>query len=355
MTDQASTPSESPSPAEHKNETVVSSGATSWSDLYRKDDWWAIWLGALILAVSFLAVYSARPTDFDEQVSQISTLQSEINRLKQNATPDQTAIDEKRDAIKAIEAKVAINPLKNWVTKIQTWSSSPVDAYYKKGKEKEDPPTGIFLPVLGVGLISMVLFGMGIQCMEGKGKAFLIAFPMIFLLTNIAYILASQAAIKGYGIEYPFWALLVGLLITNTIGTPAWLKPAVKTEFYIKTGLVLLGAEILIARLLVLGVPGIFVAWVVTPVVLVSTYLFGQKILKISSRSLNMTISADMSVCGVSAAIATASACRAKKEELSLAIGLSLAFTAIMMIVMPMIIKAVGMSEVLRGLDGRHD
>jgi uncharacterized membrane protein YadS len=67
------------------------------------------------------------------------------------------------------------------------------------------------------------------------------------------------------------------------------------------------------------------------------------------SRSLNMVISADMSVCGVSAAIATAAACKAKKEELSLAIGLSLAFTVIMMIVMPAFIRAVGMSDVLAG------
>jgi uncharacterized membrane protein YadS len=46
-----------------------------------------------------------------------------------------------------------------------------------------------------------------------------------------------------------------------------------------------------------------------------------------------------MSVCGVSAAIATASACKAKKEELTLAVGLSLVFTSIMMIVMPAVIK----------------
>lgn len=56
-----------------------------------------------------------------------------------------------------------------------------------------------------------------------------------------------------------------------------------------------------------------------------------------------------MSVCGVSAAIATAASCRAKKEELTLAVGLSLVFTSIMMIVMPAFIKAVGMPEVLGG------
>jgi uncharacterized membrane protein YadS len=62
-----------------------------------------------------------------------------------------------------------------------------------------------------------------------------------------------------------------------------------------------------------------------------------------------MVISADMSVCGVSAAIATGAACKAKKEELTLAIGLSLIFTVLMMIVMPWFIKMVGMDPTIAG------
>jgi uncharacterized membrane protein YadS len=96
-------------------------------------------------------------------------------------------------------------------------------------------------------------------------------------------------------------------------------------------------------------VPGIFVAWVVTPIVLVTTYIFGQKVLKIPSKTLNITISSDMSVCGVSAAIATAAACRAKKEELTLAVGLSLVFTSIMMVAMPAFIKFAGIPQILGG------
>ena len=71
--------------------------------------------------------------------------------------------------------------------------------------------------------------------------------------------------------------------------------------------------------------------------------------LKFPSKTLNITISADMSVCGVSAAIATAAACRAKKEELTLAVGLSMVFTAVMMVAMPAFIKAVGMNHILGG------
>ncbi|HEX6985427.1 MAG TPA: putative sulfate exporter family transporter, partial [Planctomycetaceae bacterium] len=178
---------------------------------------------------------------------------------------------------------------------------------------------------------------------------FAAGFVAVFLLALLAFVLTGQKVVEHYNLEYALWALLVGLLISNTVGTPALLRPAARTEFYIKTGLVLLGAEVLFNKLLALGVPGIFVSWVVTPVVLIGTYLFGQYVLKIRSRSLNMVISADMSVCGVSAAIATAAACKAKKEELSLAIGLSLTFTVVMMVVMPAVIKAVGMNDVLAG------
>lgn len=139
------------------------------------------------------------------------------------------------------------------------------------------------------------------------------------------------------------------MLISNTVGTPEWVKPAVQTEFYIKTGLVLLGAEVLFGKILSIGLPGIFVAWVVTPIVLTCTYWFCQRVLGFPSKTLNITISADMSVCGVSAAIATASACRARKEELTLAVGLSMVFTAVMMVAMPAFIKAVGMPDVLGG------
>jgi len=78
-------------------------------------------------------------------------------------------------------------------------------------------------------------------------------------------------------------------------------------------------------------------------------YIYGQHVLKLESKTLNIVLNADQSVCGVSAAIATASACRAKKEELALAVGISLAFTSVMMIAMPAAILAMGMPAVMGG------
>ena len=165
----------------------------------------------------------------------------------------------------------------------------------------------------------------------------------------LAFVLGGQAVSKQYGIGAEAWGVVLGMIIANTVGTPKKMLAASQVEFFIKTGLVLLGAEVLFSKIVAIGVPGIFVAWIVTPIVLIATFIFGQKVLKMESKTLNIVVSADMSVCGTSAAIATAAVCRAKKEELTLSIGLSLVFTAIMMIIMLAFIKAVGMPEVLGG------
>ncbi len=294
------------------HEEIVSAPPVSeWSKLRTSEDWWAVWVGALILAIAFLAVYISSTTGPDGMLQ-------------------------------------VVNPIAPWVSTLGSWSQSPLDALVKDGES-------VIVPVLTAGAVILVLCGVGVSVMGERARLFVPAFAGVFALAVFAYLLASQKFIKHYGLEYPLWALLVGMTISNTIRTPNWMKPAVKTEFYIKTGLVLLGATILLWKLLALGVPGIFVAWVVTPIVLITTYWFGQRVLKISSRSLNMTISADMSVCGVSAAIATAAACRAKKEELSLAIGLSLGFTVVMMIVLPAFINAVGHVPGARWSLGRRD
>jgi len=271
------------------------------------EDWLAIWCAGILLAIAFGAVWIGQPAELAERIEAGKTMEM-------------------------------ASPLQSLLAKPGKWTENPFSAYSEK-----------VLGIIGVFVSIGVLFSVA-MLLSGKSVAnFLQAFPAVFLLAMLAYTMAGQSGVKAYNLEYALWALLVGLLISNTVGTPPMWRPAILTEFFIKTGLVLLGAEVLMSRLLALGLPGVFVAWVVTPVVLISTYLFGQKVLKIPSRSLNMVISADMSVCGVSAAIATAAACKAKKEELSLAIGLSLSFTVVMMILLPAIIKAVGMDPILGG------
>jgi uncharacterized integral membrane protein (TIGR00698 family) len=207
----------------------------------------------------------------------------------------------------------------------------------------------IVLPLLVTFLGLALLTCVGVAVMGQSGSRYAVAFVVIFLLAVLSFGLANQSWVKGNGLSYAAWALAIGLLVSNTVGTPAWLRAGVRTEMYIKTGLVLLGAEILFGKILSLGPPGLLVAWVVTPVVIVFMWYFGTRVLKMVSKPLVMIIAAATSVCGVSAAIAVAGATRAKKEELTLGVGMTLIFTVLMMIFMPMFVHAVGMSDVLGG------
>ena len=91
---------------------------------------------------------------------------------------------------------------------------------------------------------------------------------------GLAYFVSENDIVKYYGLEVVFWALIFGLLISNIFGVPEWLKSAIKTEFFIKIGLVLLGAEVLfgtiakvgaygmVQSVLVIGVVFYFCLWV---------------------------------------------------------------------------------------------
>ncbi|BDD08149.1 UPF0324 membrane protein [Fulvitalea axinellae] len=288
------------------------------------------------------AFYTKRKVSSDK-IKKAETLKLEQDKAYAEAkTAEQIAL--------AAHAKGAGNDAldQTAVKKIASWKNA--HAEWKSSAKKAKPGTlWQFDDIMLWGIILTLILGLGCKLAGESFSKFAAGFAGVFGLAVLAYLFSQQAEVKALGIGYAAWAIGLGMLFGNTLGTPEWIKKAARTEYFIKTGLILLGAEILFGKVMAIGLPGMFVAWVVTPVVLVTTFIFGQKVLKIGSKSLNMTISADMSVCGVSAAIATASACKAKKEELTLAVGLSMAFTSIMMVAMPAFIRWIGMPEVLGG------
>jgi uncharacterized integral membrane protein (TIGR00698 family) len=207
----------------------------------------------------------------------------------------------------------------------------------------------IVVPLVVTALLVMLLTAVGVAVMGRSARRYAVAFLAVFALAILSFLAANQVQSKAWGLSYAAWALLFGLIISNTLGTPRWLEPGVRTEMYIKVGLVLLGAEILFGKILSLGPPGLMVAWIVTPTVIVFMWLFGTRVLKMVSKPLVIIIAAATSVCGVSAAIAVAAASRARKEELTMGVGMTLIFTVLMMIFMPMFIAWVGMGPVLGG------
>ncbi len=204
------------------------------------------------------------------------------------------------------------------------------------------------------GAMMLLLASIGVLCaiamvfLDEDPTSFAAAFPVVFLLAMVSFGIESHTFMERYGLGYALWALLLGLFISNSVRVPDWMDPAVQSELYIKIGLVLLGARIVFWRILRLGQYGVIVAWVVTPIVLLSMFWFGWKYLDLSPE-FSITISAATSVCGVSAAIAAAESCRAKKEELTLAVGMTLIFTVAMMVGMPLFVEWIGLNHFVGG------
>ncbi len=201
--------------------------------------------------------------------------------------------------------------------------------------------------VVYVGIAFLVVAAAGIVLLGGQVVPFLAGLPAIFGLAWLARFLAGNGLFVDWGIEYVIFALAVGLLISNTVGVPAWLKPAVQTEFFIKTGLVILGASLLFLEVLQAGALGITQAVLVVFVVWYACFWLCRK-LRVDDEFAAM-LSTAVSICGVSAAIAACGAIQGDKKKLSYVTSLVLIVAVPMMIVMPWIAKSTGMNDLVAG------
>jgi uncharacterized integral membrane protein (TIGR00698 family) len=197
----------------------------------------------------------------------------------------------------------------------------------------------------GVGLL--IVAAVGIWLIGGKVGPFLVGFPALFVLAWFARVLAGNGLASDYGVEYVIFALVLGLLISNTIGVPNWLKPVVQTEFFIKTGLVILGAGLLFLEIVQAGLLGILQAILVVGIVWYVCFWLAKK-LRIDDDFAAM-LSSGVAICGVSAAIATCGAIQGDKKKLSYVTSLVLIIAIPMMLLMPWAVKAFGIPDIVGG------
>jgi uncharacterized integral membrane protein (TIGR00698 family) len=150
-------------------------------------------------------------------------------------------------------------------------------------------------------------------------------------------------------IEYVLWAIVVGLLISNTVGVATWFKPGVATyEFWLKTGIVLLGARFLLGDVLKLGSVSLVLVLIELGLSIAFMTLLGR-IFKLSPK-LTSLLAVGSSICGVSAIIATKGAIDADDEDASFAIAAILALGALALFTFPPIGHWLGMSDRMYGL-----
>ncbi|MFA6951139.1 MAG: putative sulfate exporter family transporter [Lentimicrobiaceae bacterium] len=187
----------------------------------------------------------------------------------------------------------------------------------------------------------------GSWTMGRRGKELLPAFPVVFVLSMLAQFIASSGSMKNLGLETVIFSLVIGLFVSNVIGTPKWLKEGIQSEFYIKIGLVMLGATILFSEIMQAGLFGIIQALIVVFCVWYFAFWISKK-LKVDSE-LGIMLASAVSICGVSAAIATAGAIKGDSKKLSYVISLVLIVAIPMMIFMPLIAKWMGLPDEVTG------
>ena len=200
---------------------------------------------------------------------------------------------------------------------------------------------------LALGALFMALSAAGVFLMGGKLGAFSLGFPAVFALGWISQFVAGNATVKAAGITYVITGLLVGLFISNVLRVPAWMREAVRTEYYIKAGLVILGSNILIGEILQAGMLGVAQAALVILVIWYVCFWIARK-LRVDDE-FSAILATAVSICGVSAAIAACGAVQGDRKKLSYVTSLVLIVAIPMMLVMPWVIDRFDIPDVVGG------
>ncbi|MEU8082244.1 putative sulfate exporter family transporter [Micromonospora sp. NPDC049101] len=154
----------------------------------------------------------------------------------------------------------------------------------------------------------------------------------------------------GAAIEYPVYAILLGLLGNVAVTLLGWrdrIAAAFRTEFFIKTGLVLLGASINLAVIASAAGPAIAQAiLLISGVFFFTWWLAGKFGLDDKLRAL---LASAVSICGVSAAIAAAGAVRARREQLAYTASLVIIFALPSIFILPWLADVFGLSDAVAG------
>jgi len=258
-------------------------GKIDWSNLWRSEDWWSCWVGFFILLLAIIGLLPNPP-------------------------------------------------------KIGTWTS--LSAAFPKG-----------IGTLGTSIVLFITMGIltliGAAAMKKDVKLYIPGFLVIFALTFISMVISKQAFIKKWGISYVLFALIFGLIISNFFKVPRILKEAGLTEFFIKIGLVCMGATIMFSVVLKAGAIGIIQAVVVATTVWFMTYFICRKF-AISQRFSSIIATAN-SICGVSATIAAGGAVQGDPKEISYMVAWVLVCAVVLIIVMPPIAIWMGLPNNMAG------
>lgn len=157
----------------------------------------------------------------------------------------------------------------------------------------------LFFLVNVIAILASSVLGKGIIAVA-KG------FPIMYMLPIVALILAGNSYLKNWNLEAVILSLSIGLAVSNFFTVSLWLKNALSTELYVKIGLVLLGSIFIFGDILKAG----SLCFIQALLVVIAVWYFAFWLCKKMGidEELSILFSSAVSICGVSAAIASAGA-----------------------------------------------
>ena len=190
--------------------------------------------------------------------------------------------------------------------------------------------------------------GFAVMVMGGKVGDYLLSFTLLFVIALVALTIGSQDAIKHYGFEYPVWALLIGLLIGNVWDSPSWFRAASgRTEFYIKTSIVLLGVNLPFTTVVSGGGWGFIEAATIVVIGFVVAFVISKRLG--FDNPFAAALGAGGSVCGVSAAIAVGGSVKANQKHVGYIISLVILYALVLVFLMPFLARMIGLNDTVAG------
>ncbi len=276
------------------NPTVVEGGfsatpAKAAPGPFRTEDWWAIWIGVGLVAMATL---------FFESGSSIRW--------------------------------IAVTPAK--------WSSLA------------DLPGQLaahWIQYVALYLLFAAAFGFATSLLGVPVGQFLSSFTFIYVISVLVFALGQWERASYYNLEPPLVALVLGLVISNLIGLPAWMDSGFRVEFYVKTGIVLLGATLPFTLIAWAGPVAIVQAGIVSIATFAVIYFVGTRLGL--ERRFAAVLGAGGAVCGVSGAIAIAGAVGAKREHAPIAITLVIFWAIIMIFLLPLVSRELALPTGVAG------
>jgi uncharacterized membrane protein YadS len=278
-----------PSKSDKSEKTEAARSTPGGRGLFSTEDWWAVWIGLLVVVIA-LALFASG---------------SSIKWL-------------------------AVAPAK--------WTSVSQAAH----------DIGVHLPnYLALFVVFAALFSIGLSALKQRVAHFIPSFAILFIASVLIFVLGAWVDAARYNLEPPLVALALGLVVSNVFTLPSWFSAGLRVEFYIKVGIVLLGATLPFTLLVWAGPVAVGQATIVSLVTFFVIFFVG-KALGLDKR-FAAVLGVGGAVCGVSAAIAIAGAVRAKREHASVAITLVILWAIVMIFVLPFVSRSLGLSTAVAG------